>query len=93
MQKLKDWAYSDQLTKRGEYFVLEKEITKERLLADRRYLLDMIENAKTSDRVRLYAIRTEMELNTALLRLEYDGKRLINDLMRARQVSHGSSGK
>lgn len=81
MQKLRDRIASDQQAKRRDYFILDLEIAKERFLADKRYLQEIIINSKTPVKDKLVAIRTDMELNTALLRLEYEGAMFIKSGM------------
>src|SRR5713101_718123 len=77
MQKLRDRIVGDQLAKRRDYFLLDLEIAKERFLADKRHLQEIITNPKTPVKAKLVAIRADIELNTVLLRLEYEGAMFI----------------
>jgi hypothetical protein len=94
MQKLRDRVAGDQLTKRREYFIVDLEIAKERFLTDKRHLQEIITNPKTPVKAKLVAIRTDMELNTALLRLEYEGAMFIKSGMQGgRPVFSGISSE
>jgi hypothetical protein len=57
------------------------EIAKERLLADKRHLQAIITNPKTSVKARLDAIKTDIQLNSTLLRLQYEGAMFIKSGM------------
>jgi hypothetical protein len=65
-------------------------MAKERFLADKRYLQEIIINPKTPVKDKLVAIRTDMELNTALLRLGYEGAVFIKNGMECREADQYS---
>jgi hypothetical protein len=73
MQKLRDNIISNQLAKRQEYFLLDIDITRERLLDDKRQLQAIITNPNTSVKDKLDAIKSDLQLNITLMRLEYEG--------------------
>src|SRR2546428_7822468 len=63
MQKLRDNIISDQLAKRQEYFLLDIDITRERLLGDKRLLKAIINNPSASIKDKLDAINSDIQLN------------------------------
>ena len=73
MQKLGDNIISDQLSKRQEYFLLDIDITRERLLADKRHLQAIITNSNASVKDKLDAINPDIQLNITLMKLECEG--------------------
>ncbi|MDP9288682.1 MAG: hypothetical protein M3P08_10860 [Thermoproteota archaeon] len=73
MQKLRDRLVSNQLAKQEEYFLQDIQIARERLLANKRQLQEIISNTKTSDKAKLDAINADIQLNIYLLKLEYEG--------------------
>jgi hypothetical protein len=79
MQKLRDYIISDQLAKRQEYFLLDIDITRERLLADKRYLHTIITNPNASVKDKLDAINSDIQLNVTLMKLEYEGSLFIKN--------------
>ena len=79
MQKLRDRLVSSQLAKREEYFLQDLQIARERLLADKRQLKEIIANTKTSAKAKLDAINADIQLNGYLLKLEYEGSQFIGN--------------
>jgi hypothetical protein len=79
MQKLRDNIISDQLAKRQEYFLLDIDITRERLLADKRQLQAIITNPNASVKDKLDAINSDIQLNIILMRLQYEGSLFVKD--------------
>jgi hypothetical protein len=82
MQKLRDNIISNQLAKRQEYFLLDIDIARERLLADKRQLQAIITNPNTSVKDKLDAINSVIQLNIMLMRLEYEGSLFIENYKR-----------
>ena len=82
MQKLRDNIISDQLAKRQEYFLLDIDLTRERLLADKRQLQAIINNPSASIKDKLDAINSDIQLNIMLMRLEYEGSLFIENYKR-----------
>jgi hypothetical protein len=82
MQKLRDNIISNQLAKRHEYFLLDIEITRERLLADKRQLQAIITNPNASVKDKLDAINSDIALNITLMKLEYEGSLFIENYKR-----------
>ena len=72
MQKLRDNIISNQLAKRQEYFLLDIDITRESLLADKRHLQAIIINPNTAVKDKLGAINSDITLNITLMKLEYE---------------------
>jgi hypothetical protein len=73
MQKLRDDIISDQLSKRQEYFLQDIDIARERFLADKRQLQEIIDNPNASVKDKLDAFNSDIALNITLMRLEYEG--------------------
>ena len=67
------------LSKRQEYFLLDIDITRERLLADKRHLQAIITNSDASVKDKLDAINSDIQLNITLMRLEYEGSLFIEN--------------
>jgi hypothetical protein len=82
MQKLRDNIISNQLAKRQEYFLLDIEITRERLLSDKRQLQAIITNHNASVKDKLDAINSDIALNITLMKLEYEGSLFIENYKR-----------
>jgi hypothetical protein len=82
MQKLRDNIISNQLAKRQEYFLLDIEITRERLLSDKRQLQAIITNPNASVKDKLDAINSDIALNITLMKLEYEGSLFIENYKR-----------
>jgi hypothetical protein len=82
MQKLRDNIISNQLAKRHEYFLLDIDITRERLLADKRHLHAIITNSNVLVKDKLDAINSDIQLNITLMRLEYEGSLFIENYKR-----------
>lgn len=70
MQKLRDQMISNQLAKRQEYFLLDIDVTRERLLADKRQLQAIITNPNNAVKDKLDAINADIALNITLMKLE-----------------------
>ena len=79
MQKLRDNIVNDQLAKRQEYFLQDIDITRERLLADKRHLQAIITNPEASVKDKLAAINSDIQLNITLLKLEYEGRLFVKN--------------
>ena len=88
MQKLRDNIISDQLSKRQEYFLLDIDITRERLLADKRHLQAIITNSNASVKDKLDAINSDIQLNITLMKLEYDGSLFIKNQLTGQSKQH-----
>jgi hypothetical protein len=82
MQKLRDNIISDQLAKRQEYFLLDIDLTRERLLADKRQLHIIITNPNASVKDKLDAINSDIQLNIMLMKLEYEGSLFLENYKR-----------
>ena len=82
MQKLRDHLINNQLAKRQEYFLLDIDITRERLLADKRQLQAIITNSNASVKDKLVAINSDIILNITLMKLEYEGSLFIENCRR-----------
>jgi tRNA A22 N-methylase len=79
MQKLRDRLVVSQLAKREEHFLQDLQIARERLLADKRQLQEIISNTKTSAKAKLDAINADIQLNVYLLKMEYEGSQFIEN--------------
>ncbi len=79
MQKLRDQIITNQLAKRQEYFLQDIDVTRERLLADKRQLQAIITNPDASDKDKLDAINSDIQLNITLMRLEYEGSLFVKN--------------
>lgn len=79
MQKLRENIISDQLAKRQEYFLLDIDITRERLLDDKRQLQSIITNPDASVKDKLDAINSDIALNITLMKLEYEGSLFVKN--------------
>jgi hypothetical protein len=90
MKKLRDNIISDQLSKRQEYFLLDIDITRERLLADKRHLQAIITNPDASVKDKLDAINSDVRLNITFMRLEYEGSLFVKNQLRGRQAVENS---
>jgi DNA-binding CsgD family transcriptional regulator len=73
MQKLRDRLAGDQKSKLQEYYQLDLQIANGRFLADKRNLREIIANPETPVKAKLVAIKLDMDINTALLKLKYEG--------------------
>jgi hypothetical protein len=82
MQKLRDNTISDQLAKRQEYFLLDIDTARERLLADKRQLQAIINNPNAAVKDKLDAINSDIQLNITLMKLEYEGSLFIENYKR-----------
>jgi len=91
MQKLRDNIVNDQLAKRQEYFLQDIDITRERLLADKRHLQAIITNPEASVKDKLAAINSDIQLNITLLKLEYEGRLFVKNSTDRRITSHQPS--
>src|SRR5438128_9564322 len=67
------------LSKRQEYFLLDIDITRERLLADKRHLQAIITNSNASVKDKLDAINPDIQLNITLMKQEYEGSLFIKN--------------
>ena len=76
---MRDRLVGSQLAKREEYFLQDLQIARERLLADKRQLLEIISNTKTSAKAKLDAINVDIQLNIHLLKMEYEGGQFIEN--------------
>jgi hypothetical protein len=90
MQKLRDHIISDQLAKRQEYFLLDIDITRERLLADKRQLQAIINNPNASIKDKIDATNSDIQLNITLMKLEYEGSLFVKNQLRGRQAVENS---
>jgi hypothetical protein len=73
MLKLRDRVASGQKARLREYYELDVKIARGRFLADKRWLREIINNPETSEKTKLSAIKVDVEVNTALLKLQYEG--------------------
>jgi hypothetical protein len=73
MQKLRDRVAGDQKSKIQEYYQLDLQIATGRFLADKRHLQEIIANPETPVKAKLVAIKLDMDINTALLKLKDEG--------------------
>jgi chaperonin GroEL (HSP60 family) len=88
VQKLRDNIISDQLSKRQQYFLLDIDIARERLLADKRQLQSIITNPDASVKDKLDAINSDIALNITLMRLEYEGSLFVKNQLSGRHKQH-----